>query len=150
MCGSQGGKATAAGGGADRKIRKNYEGAVRSCAALGTRRWWRTTPPPPPGGDRCAGSAGLAPRFHARFPVGPIEPVAARLKTTYSAWSATLSRMTVRELLAELQHLPRDLEVLAFEAGCEDYCEREVDELELQGGRVYLHLGARRDEPPRR
>jgi hypothetical protein len=31
----------------------------------------------------------------------------------------------------------------------EDYCEREVDELELQGGRVYLHLGARRDEPPR-
>jgi hypothetical protein len=41
--------------------------------------------------------------------------------------------MTGRELLAELQHLPRDLEVLAFEAGCEDYCEREVDELELQG-----------------
>ena len=58
--------------------------------------------------------------------------------------------MTVRELLAELQHLPRHLEVLAFEAGCEDYCEREVDELELQGGRVYLHLGARRDEPPQR
>jgi hypothetical protein len=29
----------------------------------------------------------------------------------------------------------------------EEYCEREVDELELQGGRVYLHLGARRDEP---
>jgi hypothetical protein len=43
-----------------------------------------------------------------------------------------------------------DLEVLAFEAGCEDYCEREVDELELQGSRVYLHLGARRDQPPRR
>jgi hypothetical protein len=62
----------------------------------------------------------------------------------YAEW------MTVRELLAELQHLPRDLEVLAFEAGCEDYCEREVDELELQGGRVYLHLGARRDQPPRR
>jgi hypothetical protein len=58
--------------------------------------------------------------------------------------------MTVRELLTELQVLPRDLEVLAFEAGCEDYCEREVDELEFQGGRVYLHLGARRDEPPRR
>src|SRR4029453_10249839 len=49
--------------------------------------------------------------------------------------------MTGRELLAELQHLPCDLEVLAFEAGCDDYCEREVDELELQGGRVYLHLG---------
>jgi hypothetical protein len=58
--------------------------------------------------------------------------------------------MTVRELLAALQHLPRDLEVLAFEAGCQDYCEREVDELELQGGRVYLHLGARRDESPGR
>ena len=58
--------------------------------------------------------------------------------------------MTVRELLAQLQHLPRDLEVLAFEAGSEEYCEREVDELELQGGRVYLHLGARRDEPRER
>jgi hypothetical protein len=34
--------------------------------------------------------------------------------------------MTVRELLAELQHLPRDLEALTFEAGREDYCEREV------------------------
>jgi hypothetical protein len=50
--------------------------------------------------------------------------------------------MTVRDLLTELQHLSRDLEVLAFEAGCEDYCEREVDELELQGNRVYLHLGS--------
>jgi hypothetical protein len=80
----------------------------------------------------------------------PIEPVAAQLKTTYSAWHATLSRMTVRELLAQLQYLPRDLEVLAFEAGCEEYCEREVDELQFQGGRVYLHLGARRDEPPPR
>jgi hypothetical protein len=86
-------------------------------------------------------------RFYARLPV---RPVSVRVKTTYSAWHATLSRMTVRELLAELQHLPRDLEVLAFEAGCEDYCEREIDELELQGGCVYLHLGARRDEPPRR
>jgi hypothetical protein len=74
----------------------------------------------------------------------------APLKTTYRGWRATLSRMTVRELLAQLQHLPRDLEVLAFEAGCEEYCERELDELELQGGRVYLHLGARRDQPPRR
>jgi hypothetical protein len=58
--------------------------------------------------------------------------------------------MTVRELPAELQHFPHDLEVLAFEAGCEDFCEREVDELELQGGRVPQYLGARRDEPPRR
>jgi hypothetical protein len=57
--------------------------------------------------------------------------------------------MTVREFLAELQRLPRDAEVLAFEAGCEEYCEREVDEVEWQGGRVYLHLGARRDHPSR-
>jgi hypothetical protein len=37
-------------------------------------------------------------------------------------------RMTVGEFLAELQRLPRDAEVLAFEAGCEDYCEREIDD----------------------
>jgi hypothetical protein len=36
--------------------------------------------------------------------------------------------MTVRDLLAVLQRLPKDGEVLAFEAGCEDYCEREVDD----------------------
>jgi hypothetical protein len=58
--------------------------------------------------------------------------------------------MTVREFLAELQRLPRDAEVLAFEAGCEEYCEREVDEVEVQGGRVYLHLGARRNDAERR
>jgi hypothetical protein len=58
--------------------------------------------------------------------------------------------MTVRELLVQLQHVPRDLEVLAFEAGCEDYREREVDELELQGGRVYLHLGPAATSHPRR
>jgi hypothetical protein len=57
--------------------------------------------------------------------------------------------MTVRDMLTALQALPRDAELLAFEAGCEDYCEREVDEVEWQGGRVYLHLGARRDDPPR-
>jgi hypothetical protein len=58
--------------------------------------------------------------------------------------------MTVREFLAELQRLPPDAEVLAFEAGCEEYCEREVDEVEVQGGRVYLHLGVRRDDAERR
>jgi hypothetical protein len=57
--------------------------------------------------------------------------------------------MTVRDMLTALQVLPRDAELLAFEPGCEDYCEREVDEVEWQGGRVYLHLGARRDDPPR-
>ena len=36
--------------------------------------------------------------------------------------------MTVREMLAELQYLLRDAELLAFEAGCEDYCERELDD----------------------
>jgi hypothetical protein len=57
--------------------------------------------------------------------------------------------MTVRDLLTALQALPRDAELLAFEAGCEDYSEREIDEVEWQGGRVYLHLGARRDDQPR-
>jgi hypothetical protein len=34
----------------------------------------------------------------------------------------------VRDMLVALQTLPRDLEVLAFEAGWEEYCEREVDD----------------------
>jgi len=53
-------------------------------------------------------------------------------------------------MLTALQTLPRDAELLAFEAGCKDYCEREVDEVEWQGDRVYLHLGVRRDDLPRR
>jgi hypothetical protein len=57
--------------------------------------------------------------------------------------------MTVRDLLTALRTFPGDVELLAFEAGCEDYCEREVDEMEWQGGRVYLHLGARRNDPRR-
>jgi hypothetical protein len=36
--------------------------------------------------------------------------------------------MTVRELLGTLQRLPRDAELLAMEGGCEEYCEREVDD----------------------
>ena len=52
-------------------------------------------------------------------------------------------------MLTTLQQLPRDAELLAFEPGCEEYCEREVDEVEWQGGRVYLHLGVRRDDPRR-
>jgi hypothetical protein len=48
--------------------------------------------------------------------------------------------MTVRDMLTALQMLPRDAELLAFEAGCEDYCEREVDDVEWHGGQVYLHL----------
>ncbi len=121
----------------------------------------RTTLPRPRGDHRCTGGVGWPRRTAAHracalcavlcaVPGRTDRAVAAWVETTYSAWRATLGRMTIRELLAELQHLPRDLEVLAFEAGCEDYCEREVDELELQGGRVYLHLGARRDEPPQR
>ena len=35
---------------------------------------------------------------------------------------------TVRDMLTALQTLPRDAELLAFEAGCEYYCEREVDD----------------------
>jgi len=48
-----------------------------------------------------------------------------------------------------LENNLRDLEVLAFKAGREDYCERQLSEVEWQGGRVYLHLGVRRDDPPR-
>src|SRR5215208_8273528 len=44
--------------------------------------------------------------------------------------------MSVREMLRQLRQLPQDAEVLAFEAGCEEYCERKVDEVELQGGQV--------------
>jgi hypothetical protein len=58
--------------------------------------------------------------------------------------------MTVRDMLTALQTLPRDAELLAFEAGCEDYGEREVDEVEWQSDRVHLHFGVRRDDPPRR
>jgi hypothetical protein len=36
--------------------------------------------------------------------------------------------MTVRELLARAPAPPRDPVALAFEAGCEGYCEREVDD----------------------
>jgi hypothetical protein len=57
--------------------------------------------------------------------------------------------MTVRDMLTALQRLPRDAEVLAMGAGCERYCEIELDDVELQGDRVYLHLWVRRDTPPR-
>ena len=58
--------------------------------------------------------------------------------------------MAVRDMANSRQTLPRDAELLAFEAGCKDYCEREVDEVEWQGDRVYLHLCLHRDDPPRR
>jgi hypothetical protein len=38
--------------------------------------------------------------------------------------------MTVRDMLTALQTLPRDAELLAFEAGCEDYCEQLLDGLD--------------------
>ena len=34
-------------------------------------------------------------------------------------------RMTVRDMLTALQTFPRDADLLAFEDGSEDYCERE-------------------------
>jgi hypothetical protein len=55
--------------------------------------------------------------------------------------------MTVRDMLAALQTLPWNAELLAFETGCDDYSEREVDEVEWQGGRVYLYVGARWSAP---
>jgi hypothetical protein len=57
---------------------------------------------------------------------------------------------TVGELLDRLQRAPRTAEVLAVEPGCEVYSERELDEVDYQGGRVYLHLGVRRDDASRR
>jgi hypothetical protein len=57
----------------------------------------------------------------------------------YSEW------MTVREMLAELERLPRDAELLAFEAGCEDNCEREVDEVEWQGYTLAFRSTGRSD-----
>jgi hypothetical protein len=53
-------------------------------------------------------------------------------------------------MLTTLRHLSRDAEVLGFEPGCEAYCQRGVDDVEWQSGRVYLHLGVRRDDPPPR
>ena len=37
-----------------------------------------------------------------------------------------------------------------MEAGCEQYCEIELDQVDLQGDRVCLHLGVRRHTRPRR
>jgi hypothetical protein len=54
--------------------------------------------------------------------------------------------MTVGELTSRLLQLPRGAEVLGFEPGCEEYREREVDDVEWVGHRVYLHLGVCRDE----
>jgi hypothetical protein len=39
-------------------------------------------------------------------------------------------------MLAALQWLLRDAEVLAMEAGCDQCCEIELDDVELQGDRV--------------
>jgi hypothetical protein len=54
--------------------------------------------------------------------------------------------MTVEELIAKLRRMPREAELLALEPGCEEYCEREIDEVEPSSHRVYLHLGLHRDE----
>jgi hypothetical protein len=51
-----------------------------------------------------------------------------RVEDSRCALSPYSQRMTVRDMLTALQTLPRYAELLAFEAGCEDYCEREVDE----------------------
>ena len=54
--------------------------------------------------------------------------------------------MTVEELIARQRLLPRGAELVALEPGCEEFCEREIEEAEWRGGRVYLHLGLRRDD----
>jgi hypothetical protein len=58
--------------------------------------------------------------------------------------------MTVEELIAKLRRMPKQAEVLALEPGCEEYCEREIDEVEGTAHRVYLHLGLHRNEPQAR
>ena len=40
--------------------------------------------------------------------------------------------------------------MLAFEAGCQDYCKGEIKEIEWQGGQVYLCRAPRHDDPPPR
>jgi hypothetical protein len=47
-------------------------------------------------------------------------------------------------------HTPRDAEVLAFEAGCQDYCRGEIKEIKWRGGQVYLCRAPRHDDPPPR
>src|SRR6266542_1060830 len=42
-------------------------------------------------------------------------------------------RMTAEELAARLLRLPPTAEVLAFEPGCEQYLEREIDDIEWRG-----------------
>jgi hypothetical protein len=54
--------------------------------------------------------------------------------------------MTVEELITKLRLMPKRAELLALEPGCEEYCEREIDEVEGSAHRVYLHLGVYRDE----
>jgi hypothetical protein len=56
--------------------------------------------------------------------------------------------MVAQDMLTALHRLPRDAELLAFEPGCEESCEHELDEVEWQGSRAYLHLGVRRDAGP--
>jgi hypothetical protein len=51
-------------------------------------------------------------------------------------------------LATPTRRLPAMPSCLRSEASREDYCEREVDELERQGP-VYTHLGARRNFAPR-
>jgi hypothetical protein len=58
-----------------------------------------------------------------------------------------VERMTVEAPAARLLRLPPTAEVLAFEPGCEQYLEREIDQTEWLGHRVYLHLGICRDHP---
>jgi len=49
-------------------------------------------------------------------------PAREHRQVRYSRW------ITVRDMLTALQRLPRDAEVLAMEAGCDQYCEIELDD----------------------
>jgi hypothetical protein len=103
-------------------------------------------------GARLAGAARLWPgwvNLKLWFRSGPRWPASRGQDTPqgavrYARW------VTVRDMIAALQRLPRDAEVLAMEAGCDQYCEIELDDVELQRDRVYLHVGIRRETPPPR
>ena len=157
---------------------------VQSCGAVAARRWWRTTPPPGLGAtgvprtrvgpaDRAFLVGGCTVRQWGRARAPCAVPCAVpgrldrasrhQLKTTCSAGSATLRRMTVRDLLAELQHVPAtwrsksrsvrahagDLSAARAHAGlqwpAEGILAHQGNELIRHGGWAHLGHGADRN-----
>jgi hypothetical protein len=61
-----------------------------------------------------------------------------------------LVRARTARLVQTAGSIAVEAELLAFESGCEESCEREYDEVQWQGGQITLHLGVRRGELPRK